>query len=43
MTPYDKTLSRVEEKGIMFFNNHKSKGMPAVGMKCGDDLAIFID
>ena len=43
MTPYDEALARAEEKGIMFFNNHQSKDTPAVGMKCNEDMAIFIN
>ena len=42
MTPYDKTLARAEEKGILFFS-HKSKETPAVGAKLGKTLAVSID
>ena len=42
MTPYDKTLARAEEKGILFYN-HKSKETPAMGAKLGKKLAVSID
>ena len=42
MTPYDKTLARAEEKGILFYS-HKSKETPAMGAKLGKTLAVSID
>ena len=43
MSPYEKTLARLEEKGIIFITDHDSIKTPALGLKDGNDLAIAMN
>lgn len=43
LSPYEKTLAKAEEKGILIIQDHVSARFPAAALRYGEDMGVFID